>query len=537
MTRRQFVLANAASAEGGRLAGAHDERPNIVIYMPDQLRAESIGCYGHPLVKTPNIDRFAAAGIRFTHCMSAYPICTAARCSLLTGWPPHVRGHRTAWHLLHQDEPNLFRYLRRGGYDVFWFGKNDVLRHECFADSVTEWNSFTDREEWDSKENPWPRESPFRYSFLFREGRDRRAYPDYARVQAAIRIMERGESQRPFCIFLPLFFPHPPYSGPAGFHDLYKPADIPPLRPPALRGKPKQYEAVRRSRRLDRLSEADLRQINSVYLGMVSYADWLFGVFLEAVEKSGRARQTAIIFCSDHGDWAGDYGLVEKWSNAADDTLLHVPLVIRTPGMTKGGVVTGMCELADLMPTCLEWAQVRSEHPHFARSLVPQLKGARGDAERAAFSEGGYNANEPQAFEPMLPEDHIYYPKVYLENTRPDLITRTTVMRTADFKLVLRPDGDSELYDLSVDARELDNVYNRAPYRDQQAKMESRMLAWYARTAGVVVGPRDDRSLPVYPQSCARRRWPSWVERVMSHAGSPSPSSFLGTSEFSRQGG
>ncbi len=496
MTRRQFASSAAALASSAIPAAAATDAPNIVIFMPDQLRAESLGCYGHPVVKTPNIDRFAGANVRFTHCMTAAPLCMPARCSLFTGWPPHVHGHRTTGHLLHADEPNWFRYLRRGGYDVFWYGKNDVLRHECFPDSVTEWGAFTDHEEWDSKENPWPPDSPFRYSFLFPEGRDRRAYPDYARLQAAIHILNRREAQRPFCVFLPLFFPHPPYAGPAGFHNLYKPADVPPLRPPGVAGKPRLYEAVRRSRRLERLSDADLRKINSVYLGMVSYSDWLFGELLEAVEKSGRTRDTAVVFCSDHGDWAGDYGLVEKWSNAADDALLRIPLVIRAPGARAARIVEGMFELADLMPTCLEWARVRAEHTHFGHSLVPQLNGAPGDPDRAAFSEGGYNVNEPQAFEAMLPEEHLYYPKVRLENERPDLITRTTAMRTQDFKLVLRPDGDPEFYDLRRDPRELNNLYGAAEYRDRRQEMKLRMLDWYARTAGVVLGPRDDRSLP-----------------------------------------
>lgn len=496
MTRREFAWTAAGSAvvEDPPAGGAN--QPNLIIFMPDQLRAESLGCYGHPLVKTPNIDRFAAQGVRFSHCMTAAPLCMPARCSLFTGWHPHVRGHRSTGSLLHADEPNWFRYLRRGGYDVFWYGKNDVLRHECFPDSVTEWASFTDHEEWNSKDNSWPPESPFRYSFLFPEGRDRRTYPDYARVQAAVRILERRETQRPFCIFLPLFSPHPPYAGPAGFHNMYKPADVPPLRPPALPGKPRLYEAVRRSRRLERLSDADLRKINAVYLGMVSYSDWLFGELLEAVEKTSRARDTAVVFCSDHGDWAGDYGVVEKWSNAADDCLLHVPLMIRSPGGQGDRTVDGMFELADLMPTCLELAKVRAEHPHFARSLVPQLNGAPGDPDRAAFSEGGYNLNEPLAFEAMLPPQHIYYPKVRLENERPELITRTTVMRTRDFKLVLRPDGDSEFYDLRHDPRELNNQHGAAEFRDQRLEMELRMLVWYARTAGVVLGPRDDRSLP-----------------------------------------
>ncbi|MBI3975128.1 MAG: sulfatase-like hydrolase/transferase, partial [Armatimonadetes bacterium] len=187
-------------------------RPNLILFLPDQLRAESIGCYGHPLVRTPNIDRLANSGVRFAFCQSAYPVCTASRCSTLTGWPPHVRGHRTVYHLLRRDEPNLFRYLKSAGYDVYWFGKNDVLTHDCFPESVTEWADLAAGPEWDVKDRPWTSDHPHYYSFLFTEGKDRRQYPDYARIRAAIDVLTKRDTDRPFCIFLATFFPHPPYA-------------------------------------------------------------------------------------------------------------------------------------------------------------------------------------------------------------------------------------------------------------------------------------------------------------------------------------
>ena len=92
LSRRDYLFGSAASLVlAPRPERRLRSRPNLVLFMPDQLRAESIGCYGHPLVRTPNIDRLAASGVRFACCQSAYPVCTASRCNLLTGWPPHVR--------------------------------------------------------------------------------------------------------------------------------------------------------------------------------------------------------------------------------------------------------------------------------------------------------------------------------------------------------------------------------------------------------------------------------------------------------------
>src|SRR5690554_5848771 len=108
---------------------------NFILFNPDEMRAEGVGCYGHPLVPTPNIDRLAAQGTRFDQCHVQHTVCTPSRCSFATGWYPHVRGHRSLWHMLRPDEPNLYKYLKQAGYDVRWWGKNDTLAQESFASS------------------------------------------------------------------------------------------------------------------------------------------------------------------------------------------------------------------------------------------------------------------------------------------------------------------------------------------------------------------------------------------------------------------
>ena len=93
---------------------------NFVIFMPDEMRWESAGCYGHPLIETANLDRLADEGTRFDACYAQHPVCGPSRCSMLTGWYPHVSGHRTLWHLLRPHEPKLFRDLTAAGYEVSW---------------------------------------------------------------------------------------------------------------------------------------------------------------------------------------------------------------------------------------------------------------------------------------------------------------------------------------------------------------------------------------------------------------------------------
>ena len=477
-------------------AAQASKKPNIIFYMPETLRAESLACYGHPLVKTPNFDRLARQGVRFEQCHVQNTVCGPSRCSLMTGWPVHVRGHRSLYYFLHQDEPNLFRYLKQNGYDVYWYGKNDLLAPESFPDSVTEWGPRPARGK--ASGNPWPQDDPRFYSFLYGPGGDRRDTADYANLEAAIRVVERA-SARPFCIYLPLAFVHPPFTAPKDFYDLYDPAKLPPLRPANLPRKPNFYDAIRKTRRLDKLGDADLRKIQAVYLGMISYSDWLLGELLDALERTGHAGDTAVFVFSDHGEWSGDYGLVEKWPSACDGVLEHVPLIARVPGVAQGHVSREIVELYDVMATVLELAGIEAQHTHFARSLMPQLRGMSGDAQRAAFCEGGYNTYEPQCFEPLADFSspaNIYYPKVKLQNERPETITRATMIRTADFKLVARPDGVSELYDLKHDPRELHNVYGERSYAAAQEQLHRRMLDWYIRTADVAPKKHDPRGFP-----------------------------------------
>ena len=421
----------------------------------------------------------------------------------MTGWPVHVRGHRSLYYFLHDDEPNMFRYLRQNGYDVYWYGKNDLLAPESFASSVTEWKAHRGR-------GPAPKalygpEDPGFYSFLMGPGGDRRDTADFANVRAAIDVLQK-DHKNPFCIYLPLAYVHPPFTAPADFYGMYDPAKLPPLRPPELPGKPNFYEAIRRTRRLDRLNDSDFRRIQSVYLGMISYSDWMLGELLEALDKSGRSRDTAVFLFSDHGEWGGDYGLVEKWPSACDGVLEHVPLIARVPGMAKGHESAEIVELYDVMATCLELAGIQAQHTHFARSLMPQLRGQPGDPRRAAFCEGGYNRYEPQDFEPMQDFStpaNIYYPKVKLQNDHPETITRATSIRTVDFKMVLRPDGVNELYDLREDPRELHNVYGEQRYSRDLEQLRQQVMDWYIRTSDVAPMKHDPRGFPPQPGGSA----------------------------------
>ncbi|WP_041558296.1 sulfatase-like hydrolase/transferase [Novosphingobium sp. PP1Y] len=489
MLRAPGALAEAMGPTAG-------SRPNLILFMTDECRADALSSYGNPVCKTPNFDLLARQGTRFADCHVQYPVCGASRCSLLTGLPVANTGHRSLYYFIRPDEPNMLRYLKESGYDTYLIGKNDALAEASFPLSLTNWLDFPWR--GGGGHTRFDLDAP--NTMLVDAKPDPRQTNDYKLLQSAIQILERRQQDRPFCIFLAIGSPHPPYFAPQGFADMYKPDDLPDLAPPGLSKKPIFHEVVRKGYHLDEVGDAVFRQVRATYYGQVSYADWLLGQLMEALERTGRSRDTVLVASSDHGDYAGDYGMVEKWPGGLESCLTRVPLVIRMPGGAEGHVVPEMTELYDIMPTFLDLGAVRPKQAIFARSLLPQLGGAKGDPERAAYTESGYDTFEPQAFEPrMKGPPNIYTAKHEIQNDFPQTVTRAAAITTPAYKLVSRPNGQSELYDRKKDPAELVNLIDDRRYARTREALTHKLLDRYISTTGVPPVERDSREVPPDP--------------------------------------
>jgi arylsulfatase A-like enzyme len=467
------------------------ERPNLVMFMPDQLRADAVGAFGNRAARTPNIDALAARGTTFTNAFAQHSVCGPSRVAIFTGWYPHVSGHRTLTNLIKPWEPNLLRMLKDAGYNVAFAGN----RGDTFAPGVTEASTdfagFTVQPKMLWMPSPYPRGHKLGDAFYH----GRRAIDGVALDfdEAAIQTAEHWLSDRPrepWVLFVALVFPHCPFEVEEPWFSMHDRRDVPAPVPAALDGKPHYMRAIRERYGTARLDAHDWAEIIATYYGMVSRVDDQLGRVTRAVDRAGAASRTLTAFFTDHGEYAGDFGLIEKWPSGLSDCLLRNPLVIAGPGVREGHRSDAMVELIDLMPTLAEIGGAEIAHTHFGRSLTPLLRGEPEVHRDAAFSEGGFTIAEEHLLERAgWPYDR----KSALQHEDPTLAGRAIAARTGRWTYIYRLYERAELYDRAGDPRETTNLQGRAEFAEVERAMRERILAWSVDTSDVIPWKTDPR--------------------------------------------
>ena len=472
-------------------------RPNILMVMPDQQRADCIGAFGNQSILTPNIDALAGRGMTFSNAYVNHPVCSPSRVNFMTGWYPHTRGHRTLTHLIQPHEPNLLRYLKDGGYQVAWAG----ARGDVFAPGVTEvsthFSGFTTPPKKMGMGPQHPAGSPLYDAFYhgLRPGEETWLDFDEACTRTAIDWLSQ-KPKGPWCLWAPLIFPHLPFEVERRWYDLYSPGDLPKRIKATGTGKPQFHQAVRQKLGTDRLTEDDWQEIRRVYYAMISRVDHQLGRILDALERTGEADNTLVLYFTDHGEYAGDFGLVEKWPSGLDRSLLQNPLIIAGPGVKPNTTAATSTEMVDLMPTLLDLAEVKVTHTHFGRSLVNVLSDPTASIRDAAFSEGGFATDELNLLEAAKGE---YANKANLQHEQPNLVGRAIAMRTEQYTYIYRLYESDELYDRSDDPNETKNLIAQSAHTEIISDMKSRVLEWLFSTADVIPWKADPR-FPKVPQ-------------------------------------
>ncbi len=456
------------------------DKPNILIVMTDHQRADTVLPEG-PCI-TPNLDGLAASGLLLSNVYCPSPHCCPSRATFHTGLYPTRHG---VWNNICNDQA-LSRGLNEGvrcwseglaeaGYDMTYVGKWHVSTRTTPADHG--WNERRvgghrpgeHGTAWEHYERVAAGPDPTRrgegeilrpgYGTYRTYGTAEEPTHDDRLTEAGIEALgELAGSSGPWCLDVNLAAPHDPYNVPGRFLDLYDPDEIalPASYADEMADKPRIYKRMR-DMRFGQLSEREVREGIRHFRAMCSCIDEQFGRILTALDATGQAGNTLVLFVSDHGDYCGEHGLFCKGIPCFDGAY-HVPGVLRWPaGIAEPGRrVEALVSLADFAPTFLELAGADIGQRFTGASLVPFLRGRQPDTWR-------------DAIHTQCNGVELYY-------------TQRSV-RTPEHKYVFNGFDDDELYDLRNDPDEMVNLAADGAMAEIKRELVGRMWR-FARAEG-----------------------------------------------------
>ena len=436
-------------------------RPNILVLMPDQFRADCLGVAAHPCVQTPELDRLARDGTRFEGCYSASPICMPARAAFLTGKPPQQTGMWRNQGRVTTATPTYAQIMSKEGYRTGHIGKSHYYEHlknthlrdelpymrslgledvqETTGPHATRWTDSILSDHWERRGLL----TTFREDYRRREEHRKRTgrealWPSpvpeeehmdsFVGTMAVTYLLEYRDS-RPFCLFVGFGGPHEPWDPPASWAQRYESTDPPsPLPTPELSAwltpEAREYQSKITNKTFP---DGDWQALRRLYYAKVSHVDHWIGRILSALDARGLTDSTHVIFFSDHGERACDRGGLYK-SVFFDDSVRVPAIIRRADGQNAGQVVPGLCSNMDLLPTMLDMGGLESRG-WIGKSLLPSTL----DAGAALHDVVGSQIE----FGPL----------------------RTTMIRTARGKLVVDQKSRAlQMFDVQRDPHEMSNL-------------------------------------------------------------------------------
>ncbi len=469
---------------------------NLIILTCDELRADALAFMGNVDCKSPCLDAFAKDAVVFPRHFTGHGKCVPSRVAMTTGRYSHTDGFRTINEVLDPDQPNLMKFLRDKGFETSVFGINHMYKtlfdshtaHEGYAD----YHSFIDGPLHDlasvSRSVPKPdanarTSSPEKTPF----GNPHRiedeigGFSDDNRTEQSLYYLrELRNKDKPIYMHVNLSKPHPGYEAPEPFYSMYNPAEITPWPHDLPDNAPLNLRTMREIRGGGNPHPDALREFQAVYYAMITKVEGMIGQIIEELKAQGIYEESVIIFTSDHGDFAGQYGLHEKWDTYLGDCLLHVPFILRAPGLATDISVDSMSEHTDVVPTVLDLLGLEADWGVHGESLLPIIAGDK--KKKHVFANGGHEEEMWSRFNFSKRADgkQLTYKNV------PETMSRTKMARSDDWKLVIRLTGGNELYDLKNDPWEMKNIYDG--HEDDPkllrivADLQLQLVTWCLRT-------------------------------------------------------
>lgn len=461
-------------------------RPNILFLWCDQLNASVLEPYGGP-VPTPNLTRLAKSGVVFENATCPTPFCSPSRASVETGRYPHAHGivHNVSRRDypaipapsteegLKADEPTLGKCLHDAGYATHHYGKWHLLDDDLpyYPDMYTEHGAYAEemrdtfasvRERPESEWMDWYGWSmPVEVApetqravaalgdrwdghghrgFITKMGRLLMRPADTFDARVADRVADRlgNLGDDPFFVVGSLNYPHDPNVVPSPYYEMFDPAGI---------GLPENVGFLESrfgnewSRRVVAdLGEPGLREFLRLYYAATVLVDDQIGRILDALEATGRAEDTIVVFTADHGDMAGGHGMVWKSTTSFYDEVMRVPMIVRYPGVVASGRCDIAAGLTDVMPTLLDFAGASVPEGVQGHSLAPTLRGDEPEASAPKYSFCERVGPHPNRRRIVAPD-----------------VRASFAARGDGWKYVRHADGEEFLYDLTSDPGETRN--------------------------------------------------------------------------------
>lgn len=461
---------------------ARGSRPNVLIIMTDQHRRNYMTADGNTIVPTPNIDRIAQRGVRFTNAVCPYPVCAASRMAFLTGNYAHTTGVIDNTDLLAWNAQTVASHFSTHGYHTGLIGKmhfNDGHSHgfqyflgfndwfmylgpkvQDYANEIA--NNTTDPQFFSAvydhgsglPEKPWvwgekrPWAGHVERMGLASAFTDHEDEFDAFVARESSRFLERyAAEQEPFLLVSSFLRPHPPLHPPHPWTDKYP---LNAMTLPAkgdISGYPKWVQ--QRIAHYDSLGPERLKGHRAGYLGNLDYVDTCIGTLYGTLEKLGLLNNTIVIYTSDHGEMDGDHGLFDKF--CLFDPAVGVPLIASFPGhIPEGKVSDALVEYFGLFPTLAELTGLPAPQKIDAHSFAQLVRNPSESGPEAIFSEFNLRSR-----------------------------TDCYMVRTRRYKYNYNHGDIGELYDLEADPGENVNQVHNASLAKIRSELHERLVAWY----------------------------------------------------------
>ena len=436
-------------------------KQNILIVMADQLTALALGCYGNPTVKSPNIDRLAAEGVKFKSAYSSSPLCTPARYAFMTGQNISQCGGYDNAAYMPSTMPTFAHYMRMMGYQTTLAGKMHFVGPDQlhgFEKRVTtdvypaDFGWMPDWNNSDERIDLWYHNMSSVEQAGVAAITNQLAYDDEVGAQSIRAIYDhaRSDDDRPMCLVSSFIHPHDPYAARKKYWDLYEGIDIPLPSVP----RPSKDQQDPHNLRLEAVIDLDNNPVTDeqtknarrAYYANVSYVDEWVGKLRDTLDECGMGDNTTIILTADHGDMLGEFGLWYKMSFR--EWSCRIPMIIHNPQRFQPSQISQPVAQIDVLPTLMDLAlestgvaKPEPLDPLNGRSLVPLCDGNTADDPNQCISE--YLAEGTGA--PML------------------------MIRRAEYKYINCITDPDQLFDLREDPNELNNLAGDHADENQQA--------------------------------------------------------------------